>query len=162
MFAYEGERLPTLKALDRTGSVVYIGSFSKTLFPALRIGYLVADQSVEGSPHTLARELSRVKALTTVNTSTVLQALVAEVLERHGSSLRGLVQPKVNRLRRNRDLMLECLEDRFGGGRSGVQWNCPEGGFFLTLDLPGDFGAAELEECVARYGVIVCPMSFFR
>ena len=46
MFSYDGPPLPTLKALDEHGVVVYMGSFSKTLFPGLRLGYLVADQQV--------------------------------------------------------------------------------------------------------------------
>ena len=46
MFSYDGPPLPTLKALDEHGVVIYMGSFSKTLFPGLRLGYLVADQQV--------------------------------------------------------------------------------------------------------------------
>src|SRR5260370_6433466 len=46
MFAYDREPLPTLKALDRNGVVIYMGSFSKTIFPGLRLGFLVADQEV--------------------------------------------------------------------------------------------------------------------
>src|SRR5262249_27701252 len=64
MFAYDGEPLPTLKALDEHGVVVYLGSFSKTLYPGLRVGYLVLGQEVRGAdgrPATLAAELSKVK-----------------------------------------------------------------------------------------------------
>ena len=72
MFSYDGPPLPTLKALDEHGVVIYMGSFSKTLFPGLRLGYLVADQPVvlaSGQRVPLAAELSKIKSLTTVNTS---------------------------------------------------------------------------------------------
>jgi (S)-3,5-dihydroxyphenylglycine transaminase len=166
MFAYDGEPLPTLKSLDEHGDVVYLGSFSKTLYPGLRIGYLVADQEVRGAPgadkgpSTLAFELSKVKSLTTVTTPPLLQAIVGGLLLENGGSLQSLMAAKLPFYRENRDRMLACLAERFGAG-SGVGWNRPEGGFFLTLSLPFDFTEERLTVCARDYGVIVCPMSFF-
>src|SRR5207247_1636494 len=94
MFAYDGERLPTLKALDRHGTVLYVGSFSKTLFPGLRVGYLVADQPVAPDGRPLARELSKVKSLLTVNTSAISQSIAAAALLGRGCSLEPIVEPK--------------------------------------------------------------------
>jgi (S)-3,5-dihydroxyphenylglycine transaminase len=159
MFAYDGERLPTLKSLDCHGSVIYIGSYSKTLFPGLRLGYLVADQKVAGSVRTLAQELSKVKSLITVNSPALCQGIVAIALRRHGNSLEPIVAPKRAQFRRNRDAMIESLERKFAGDGE-VQWNRPRGGFFLTLDLGFEFGAVELKRCASDYGVIVCPLSF--
>jgi len=160
MFAYDGERMPTLKALDRDGTVLYIGSFAKTLFPGLRLGYLVADQKSEAN-QTLAQEFSRVKSLLTVNSSPLLQAAVGAVLLRHQCSLQPLVTPKLNDYRRNRDVMFECLKSEFAGMEDLVKWNRPNGGFFLTMNLPFPFGREELQACSSEYGVIVCPMRFF-
>jgi (S)-3,5-dihydroxyphenylglycine transaminase len=56
--------------------------------------------------------------------------------------------------------MLACLEERFAG-TAGVRWNRPQGGFFLTLDLPFEFTDDCLVACARDYGVVVCPMSFF-
>jgi len=168
MFAYDGEPLPTLKSLDERGDVVYLGSFSKTLYPGLRIGYLVADQVVRGArgadtePSPLALELSKVKSLTTVTTPPLLQAIVGGLLLENGGSLKGLMAAKLPFYRENRDRMLACLAERFGADSgAGVRWNRPEGGFFLTLTLPFDFTEARLTACARDYGVIVCPMSFF-
>jgi (S)-3,5-dihydroxyphenylglycine transaminase len=161
MFAYDGERLPTLKALDEHGVVVYMGSFSKTLFPGLRLGYLVADQEVVlagGGRASLAAELSKVKSLTTVNTSPILQAVAGGILLENQGSLAGLMRKKLPFYRANRDRMLACLEAGLAGT---VSWNRPEGGFFLTVDLPFVFDAECLEVSARDFGVICCPMTFF-
>jgi (S)-3,5-dihydroxyphenylglycine transaminase len=161
MFAYDGERLPPLKALDDHRVVVYMGSFSKTLFPGLRLGYLVADQEVAlsgGGRSSLAAELSKVKSLTTVNTSPVLQAVAGGILLANQGSLAGLMARKLPSYRANRDRMLACLEADLGGVAS---WNRPQGGFFLTVDLPFVFDACCLESCARDFGVVCCPMTFF-
>lgn len=163
MFAYDGDPLPTLKALDEDGVVIYMGSFSKTLYPGLRVGYLVADQGVvsqDGRRTTLAAELSKVKSLTTVTSSPVVQAVVGAALLDNGGSLRRLVEGKLPFYRGNRDSMLAALERELGG-LAGVRWNRPEGGFFLTLNLPFDFDEECLQSCARDHSVIVCPMSFF-
>jgi (S)-3,5-dihydroxyphenylglycine transaminase len=163
MFSYDGPPLPTLKALDEHGVVVYMGSFSKTLYPGLRLGYLVADQQValaSGRRVPLAAELSKIKSLTTVNTSPVVQAIAGGILLEAGGSLRPVVEEKLPFYRANRDRMLASLETTLGD-LEGVRWNRPEGGFFLTLTLPFDFTDDHLTVCARDYGVIVCPMRFF-
>jgi (S)-3,5-dihydroxyphenylglycine transaminase len=161
MFAYDDDPAPTLKALDREQVVVYMGSFSKTLFPGLRLGYLIADQEVAlpgGRQALLASELSKVKSLTTVNTSPLLQAVAGGILLDNGGSLAGLVRRKLPFYRANRDRMLSCLEAELAGVAS---WNRPAGGFFLTVDLPFAFDLECVEACARDFGVICCPMTFF-
>lgn len=163
MFIYDGERVPTIKSLDTSAdkTVLYIGSFAKSVFPGLRLGYLVADQIAAHSGAILAEELSKVKSLLTVNTSPLLQAVVAGILFANGNSLREVVRPKVDELRRKRDLMLECLALEFSDMLELIHWNRPNGGFFLTLTLPFQFGKEELKRCAEEYGVVVTPMRFF-
>jgi (S)-3,5-dihydroxyphenylglycine transaminase len=160
MFVYEGERLPTLKSLDKEQVVLYIGSFAKTLFPGLRLGYLVADQQVNAK-QVLAQELSKIKSLLTVNTSPLLQAFAAGILQKESGTLQGLMERKIKDYRRNRDIMCECLASAFSCMADLVRWNRPCGGFFLTLQLPFHFGEQELQRCASDYGVIVSPMKFF-
>jgi len=162
MFSYDRDPLPTLKALDEHGVVIYLGSFAKTLYPGLRVGYLIADQEVvgKGGQRTLlAVELSKVKSLTTVTTAPVLQAIVGAQLIENGGSLRDFVRAKLPFYKANRDRMLVSLERELGG--SGVRWNRPAGGFFLTADLPFVFDDSCLQDCARDYGVVVCPMSHF-
>jgi len=165
MFAYDQPARPTLKALDPYGRVVYLGSFSKTLFPGLRLGYMVADQAVEGAAGTtLAEALSPVKSLVTVNTPAPMQAAAGGILVDEDFSLARLVGEKIPFYRRNRDRMVAALEKSFGERDllDRVRWNVPGGGFFLTLDLPFEFGEAAVAEAASgEAGVIVCPLSFF-
>jgi (S)-3,5-dihydroxyphenylglycine transaminase len=163
MFAYDGERLPTLKSLDRAGRVIYLGTFSKVLFPGLRVGFVVADQR-EGDGALLADVLSKVKSLTTVNTSPLAQAMVGGALIEGDFSLRRASAAKVAHYKANRDHMLDALAQCFGASSApvaNVTWNTPAGGFFLTMTLPFEFNQECFETCARDYGVIVCPMSFF-
>jgi len=166
MFSYDGPTSPTLKSLDRHAVVVYLGSFSKTLFPGLRLGYLVVDQEVEtagGRRVLLAEELSKIKSLTTVNTPQLIQAIAGGILLEQGGSLAGLMAAKLPTYRARRDAMLRALDAHVGAdpALAAVSWNRPEGGFFLTLRLPFPFGAGELDACARDFGAIVCPMTFF-
>jgi (S)-3,5-dihydroxyphenylglycine transaminase len=161
MFAYDHPPLPTLKALDRDASVLYIGSFSKTLSPGLRIGYLVANQRVSSTGETLAQALSRVKSLVTVNTPPILQAVVGGLLLESGGSLEPIVAPKRARYREQRTALLTALSEEFAAFGSEITWTTPSGGFFLPLTLPFEFGSAELRRCVVDHGVIACPMRLF-
>jgi (S)-3,5-dihydroxyphenylglycine transaminase len=160
MFAYDHPPRPTLKALDTSANVAYIGSFAKTLVPGLRVGYLVADRRVVGGD-TLARALSRVKGLLTVNTSPLMQAAAGGMLLESGGSLRPIVEPKRVQYQQQRDAMVDALRDRFADLAGHVSWRTPAGGFFLPMKLPFDFGPAELRQCALDHGVIVSPMRFF-
>ena len=60
--------------------------------------------------------------------------------------------------------MLESLQSNFPLNESwteGISWNKPKGGFFLTMTLPFDIDPWLLKECIEKYGVVFCPMSFF-
>lgn len=166
MFAYDGPPARTLKSMDEKRRVIYLGSFSKTLCPGLRLGYLVADQRVPssaGGEVPLAVELSKVKSLTTVTTSPLTQAMAGGFLLGAGGSLAARVAGMLPFYRRNRDRMLAALERTFGppGAGSPVTWNRPSGGFFLTVTLPFAFTEERLEQCAGEFGVICCPVSFF-
>lgn len=162
-FAYDQPPLPTLKALDRSGQVIYLGSFAKILFPGLRIGYMVADQQTTGG-EALADAFVRVKSLTTVNTSPITQAIAGAGMLRHGGALMPVVNARLPHYRANRDRMLAALEREFPPHVSNdvvVSWNHPSGGFFLVVDLPFAFGADQLARCAKQYHVIVSPMAHF-
>jgi (S)-3,5-dihydroxyphenylglycine transaminase len=167
-FRYDGEVLPSLKAMDTEGVVVQLGSFSKLFMPGPRVGYLYADQltaPAEGEAQTtLAHELSKVKSFVSVQTSPYVQAAVGGFLLEQGFTLTEWNRPRVEFCRNNRDALLRTLQEQIGdddGLRQSVRWSRPDGGFFLTLHLPFGFGSHDVLACARDYGVLVCPMSYF-
>ena len=157
-FRYEGTHLPTLKSLDRTGHVLYVESFAKTVLPGLRVAVLIADQE-DKTGQTLARRLSSIKSYISVATSPVNQAALAGFLL-ECTSLGDTIEPNRLFIKRNRDTMSTALEKHLGNF-DGVSWAVPEGGFFMTVKLPFAFQEEAFLECAQKTGVIVMPMSFF-
>jgi (S)-3,5-dihydroxyphenylglycine transaminase len=163
MFGFEGIAPPPMAPLDRHGVVVYLGTYSKTLCPAVRIGCAVVPETLFGdaaASRELVAQLGVRKSFLTVNSSQLNQALVGGVLLAEQGSLKRLVAPARHHYRRNRGLLIAQLEEQFPLG-SDVAWNRPEGGFFLTLELPFAFGQHEVARCADEYQVVPMPMSFF-
>lgn len=163
--AVDGERLPTLKALDTGRRVLYLGSLSKTCFPGARIGFVVADQRVlapDGGITLLADELSKIKSMLTVNTPPVAQAIAGGKLLEHDCSLVEANAREILLYRRNLHLVLDGLARRFPHGEDhGVSWNTPSGGFFVVVTVPFAADDAALEYGADKYGVLWTPMSHF-
>nr|WP_089957169.1 PLP-dependent aminotransferase family protein [Lentzea xinjiangensis] len=158
LFGDHDERPPTLKGLDENTRVVYLGSLAKTCFPGARIGYVVADQPVSGGG-VLADELSKIKSMTTVNTSPLAQAVVGGKLLQHDYSLVAATKRESDVYRRNRRLLLDGLAERFPGGE--LSWNTPAGGFFVVVDVPFVADDQALERSAGGHRVLWTPMSHF-
>jgi (S)-3,5-dihydroxyphenylglycine transaminase len=164
MLRYEGTPLPLLKTIDPE-QVVLLGSYSKTLFPGLRLGYLSGDVEVSlaGRVVPLSAIVSKAKSLASVNTSPLMQAALASVLIENDHSLRLYAARISACYRERRDALLAAMERHFSRNASefrGVGWNRPEGGFFMAVQMPFEFTMPLVEEC-AMAGVIVAPMSLF-
>ncbi|MDR3080489.1 MAG: PLP-dependent aminotransferase family protein, partial [Streptomyces sp.] len=165
---FSSVRRPTLKALDTERSVIYLGSFAKTAFPGARVGFVVADQQVEsadgGMPGLLADELAKVKSMVTVNTSSLSQAAVAGLLLQNGGGLRAANEVVARHYQATMRALRETLARELPPGEpesTGVRWNDPDGGFFLTLDVPFAADEAALRLSAEKYGVIWTPMRYF-
>lgn len=187
MFRFEGEPIPSMFTLDQAeptnavgpaegpavfegrptnpgGCVLYCGTYSKTLCPGLRVGFIVLPPTLHGSAErsaALKSLLVQAKSYVTVNTSPVNQAIVGGTLQHEGGSLAALIAPALAHYRQNRDVMLDMLELTLGDLKPHVHWNQPKGGFFLTVSLPFEFGDDDLNSCAAEYGVVVLPMRYF-
>ena len=129
---------------------IYMGSFSKTLAPGLRLGFLVA-------PKALYPKLLQAKQAADLHTPSFNQRVVAEVLkgnflDRHVPTIRALYKSQ-------RDAMLAALDTNLGG--SGVTWNTPDGGMFLWLKLPGGMNAVDLLPKAVDRNVAYVPGAAF-
>ncbi len=163
MFCFEGTRLPTMFSLDRYGCVIYLGTYSKTICPALRVGFAALPPALCHADSNLSvlGKLSRAKSFVSVNTSQLAQAVVGALLLDAGCSLTRHVSPATGHYRGNRDCMLASLSSTFAYCGDQVSWNEPKGGFFLIVDLPFSFLRAQAMACARDHGVLVMPLSFF-
>ena len=139
----------SLLSLDREGRVVHVGTFSKSLFSGIRLGFVAA-------PDSLVEPLLRLKYVTNVHASLLLQRLGQALLagRRMGSHLDG-VRPVY---RARRDAMLEALARELGGRAS---WTTPGGGFSVWLTLPRGLDAADLFRLAIERGVSFVPGAVF-
>ncbi|WP_405483645.1 PLP-dependent aminotransferase family protein [Streptomyces sp. NBC_00009] len=166
-FVRTGSARPTLKALDTGRRVVHLGSFAKTALPGARVGYVIADQEVigpGGRRSLLADELSKIKSMTTVNTSAVSQAVIGGLLIESDCRLREANAGAIAYYRTNMDTLLDELERHFPAERRaelGISWNRPDGGFFAVVTVPFAADHKALELSARTYGVLWTPMSDF-
>ncbi len=142
---------PAPLAARHPEGVVYLGSFSKTLAPGLRLGFLVA-------PKALYPKLLQAKQAADLHTPSFNQRIVARVLQgdfmaRHVPTIRALYKSQC-------EAMLAALERELSG--TGITWNKPAGGMFLWLKLPAHVDAvALLPKAVERNVAYVPGAAFF-
>jgi len=133
MMSYDGEEPPALRAFDADW-VFHVGSFSKTLAPALRTGWIVAPERFLGP-------LASLKESSDIDTATLGQRAVAAFVAS------GAFEEHVARLRteyaRRRNAMFAALQRCFG---TGARWSHPRSGFFIWVELPEGVDAGRLFE----------------
>jgi DNA-binding transcriptional MocR family regulator len=146
---FAGKGTPPLMALDEAGLVLYLGTFSKGLFPGLRLGWVVA-------PAAVTRVLGRAKMLADYHTSLLLQASVLEFCRRghYDAHLRGLA--RLGRKKGQR--LLEAMGRHFP---PGTTWTYPEGGHAFWITLPEGLRAERLLAEAEREGVLFTPGATF-
>jgi 2-aminoadipate transaminase len=156
---YEGEHLPPLIVVDREnlrrddryrlGNVIYLSTFSKTLAPGLRLGWIVA-------PPDVITKLVQLKQGADLHTSTFVQVVAHEVardgfLDEHVKKIRQVY-------RERRDAMLAALQEFFP---TEVTWTHPAGGLFLWVTLPADIECKALFEAALQQDVAFVPGDSF-
>lgn len=139
---WSGERPPALYAMSKTGGVIYIGSFSKSIAPALRVGYIIARWDV----------LSRILAMKTDAGSGALEQMVlAEYCAAHFTTH----VPKLRRgLRAKLETLMEALNEQFG---TAAEFDDPKGGIFLWVKLPDSVDTMKLYQSALKAGVAINP-----
>ena len=144
-----GERIPSLKQLDRSNLVIQIDSFSKVAFPGLRVGWIIAPPSV-------IDRLRLVKQATDLHTDQLAQAVLAEFTRR------GHLARHIERTRKIYSARLAALEQALARCMPpGATWTRPEGGMCVWVELPPGFDSTELLIHVRERGVVFAPGRYF-
>ncbi len=146
---YEGGLVPSLKSLDTSDHVIYLSTFSKVLFPGLRLGWFAA-------PSDLARQLLMAKQLDDLHCNTLAQWAVNEFC-RKGLQLEHLVMVK-GEYHKRRDAMLVSLEEF---APAGLRWSRPDGGFHIWCSLPEGVHTGALLASAVEKKVTFVPGDIF-
>jgi GntR family transcriptional regulator/MocR family aminotransferase len=147
-FRWEGRPLPPLASLDNAGRVIYCGTFSKTLAPALRLGFAIV-------PAPLVAAFVRMRTLMDRGTDALNQAVLAEFMGQ------GLLAPHIRRMRteyaRRRTALLEALTKHV----TAVTPMPAPGGLHMVARLPDSSDeAAAVRACRTR-GLAVAPLASY-
>jgi 2-aminoadipate transaminase len=139
---WDGKRPPALYAMSDHGGVIHIGSFSKSIAPALRVGFIVAPWAA----------MSRMLAMKTDAGSGALEQMVlAEYCAPHFATH----VPKLTKgLRAKLDTMMEALNEQFG---TSAEFEDPRGGIFLWVKLPDNVDTLKLYQAALAAGVAINP-----
>jgi DNA-binding transcriptional MocR family regulator len=143
---FEGVAPPSLHELEGGERVIYSSSFSKTVAPGVRVGYLVVPQG-------LASPVEEIATSTYITPALLSQATVHEFVRRGG--LERNLELVRSLLKARRDALLGALDEHLGG--TGAAWSRPEGGYFLWLELPRGKDVAELQRAAEDQGVTFVP-----
>ncbi len=144
-----GERVPSLKQLDRSNIVIQIDSFSKIAFPGMRVGWVVA-------PSNVIERLRLVKQSTDLHTGHLGQAILAEYVRR------GLLSHHLERTRKAYSKRLAALEQALTRYMPPeTKWTRPEGGMCVWVELPLGFDSNDLLIHTRERGVVFAPGRYF-
>ena len=131
---FEGESQKSIFALDGTGHVIGLHTFSKILFPGMRLGWIIGDEAV-------IQKIVIAKQATDLCTPPFNQAIIAEFASR------GLLTKVIENVKgiycEKREVMLKAL-DEYMPDLPGLSWTRPEGGLFLWVRLPDTIDAEQL------------------
>ena len=145
---FEGDTLPTMLSQDEAGKVVYASSFSKTVCPGIRVGYLVG-------PAALIKQVQGLATNTYISPNMVAQSIVNQFAR--SGRMESAVQTVKDALRERRDVLVEALSEHLPEAR----FEPPSGGYFMWVDLPEEVDVAELETAAKERDVVFVKGSDF-
>jgi len=137
---FEGESLPGLWTMAEPGRVIFTSSFSKTVAPGLRVGYLV-------SPPAIAAKLAGAASRTYISPALLSEAAIHQLIA--GGGLEPNIEKVTALMRERRDAMTEGMRHM----PEGTEFTTPQGGFFYWMTLPAGLSADELFEPAAAAGI---------
>lgn len=129
---FEGEFLPSVKSFDTQGRVIYLGTFSKTFCPGLRIGWVYADKDI-------LHKYVLVKQASDLHSNSMSQRELDKFLELY--DLDAHIENIKDVYRRRRNVMMDTIKESFP---AGLKYTYPEGGLFTWVELPENINARDL------------------
>jgi GntR family transcriptional regulator of abcA and norABC len=138
-----------LKANDRNGSVLYLGSISKSLSAGLRIGWIIASENV-------INRLADIKMQMDYGTSSVSQWMCYEFFSK--GYYKGFTDHLRDELKKRRDFALSLMKELFNGMGT---WNKPSGGFYIWFTLNKEVPLYRLFEACYKEGVVINPGNIY-
>ncbi len=136
---FSGEKVPTIKSMDTTGHVIYLGSFSKVFSPGLRLAYLIMDKGI-------MEKMVVGKQATDVHTNVFSQMIVSRYLKDY--DIDASIENSRQIYKHRCEFMLSCMDRYFP---EKVTYTRPEGGIFIWVTLPEGIDTGKLmQEAVAR------------
>jgi DNA-binding transcriptional MocR family regulator len=145
---FAGDPLPTMLSLDRDETVVYASSFSKTVCPGIRVGYLV------GPAELIARIVKRATS-TYISPNMVAQAIVHEFCQS------GALQRSIETVRTNLKARVDALVAALERDLPDARFVAPEGGYFMWVELPEGTDVDKLFAAAGERGVTFVKGSDF-
>jgi 2-aminoadipate transaminase len=145
---FAGDPLPTMLSLDRDETVVYASSFSKTVCPGIRVGYLV------GPAELIARVVKRATS-TYISPNMVAQAIVHEFCQS------GALQRSIETVRTNLKARVDALVTALERDLPDARFVAPEGGYFMWVELPEGTDVDKLFAAAGERGVTFVKGSDF-
>jgi len=146
---FKGEFVPSLKALDKKGQVIYLGSFSKILSPGIRVAWICAAPEVAAMAECM-------KETSDLQSPEFTQMQVATYLKNF--DIEAHIKKIQDTYKKRSDLMLEMIRQYFP---ASVKYTEPEGGMFLWLELPKELDANEILDEAIEAGVAYVPGDSF-
>jgi DNA-binding transcriptional MocR family regulator len=134
---FEGEPIDSMFSHDEAGRVVYASSFSKTVCPGIRVGYLVGPQAV-------IKQIQTIATNTYISPNMVAQSIVNQFAR--SGRMDGAIATVKTALRERRDAVCAALERELPEARFAR----PQGGYFMWVELPEEVDVAELEKAAAQ------------
>jgi len=138
---FEGDSIDSMFSQDTAGRVVYASSFSKTVCPGIRVGYLVGPQAI-------IKQIQTIATNTYISPNMVAQAIVYQFASTGGMD--GAIATVKTALRARRDAVVAALERELPEARFAA----PSGGYFMWVELPEAVDVAELEKAAAERDVL--------
>lgn len=142
---FAGDDIAPIKFYDDQDRVIYLSTFSKILAPGLRLGWIVAEQS-------LMKKFTLMKQSADVHSDNLTQHIVARFMAEYD------IDDHINKIKRvyrkRENVMMTAIEADFP---KGVNYSHPEGGLFIWVEVPGNIDTQELFNTCIKHNVAFVP-----